>query len=221
MLFNFGKCKCLHTGHGNEDAQYTMGDTVLNTTLKEKDLGLTISADMKISATIPAATINGSKLLDSANWEQSLAEIDEVFILKRLLQLKALGKVFNLEETIGEYECSELPSALFELNGSMRHGCKTGWMRIVLKETHKLQKSDNSTVLVVDTMCFIQHHPFLEGETFSQYQERLLRKLMRIAPANCNSIHLREIGIGITMTILEKKQNDKEGMPGNHIRTMM
>ena len=30
MLFNFGKCKCLHTGHGNEDAQNTMGDTVLN-----------------------------------------------------------------------------------------------------------------------------------------------------------------------------------------------
>ena len=49
MLFNFGKCKCLHTGHGNEDAQYTMGGTVLNTTLKEKDLGLTTSADMKVS----------------------------------------------------------------------------------------------------------------------------------------------------------------------------
>ena len=52
MLFNFGKCKCLHTGHGNEDAQYTMGGTVLNTTLKEKDLGLTISADMKVSGTV-------------------------------------------------------------------------------------------------------------------------------------------------------------------------
>ena len=49
MLYNFGKCKCLHTGHGNEDAQYTMGGTVLNTTLKEKDLGLTIRADMKLS----------------------------------------------------------------------------------------------------------------------------------------------------------------------------
>ena len=36
MLFNFGKCKCLHTGHGNEVAQYTMGGTVLKTTLKEK-----------------------------------------------------------------------------------------------------------------------------------------------------------------------------------------
>ena len=27
-----------------------MGDTVLNTTVKEKDLGLTISADMKVSS---------------------------------------------------------------------------------------------------------------------------------------------------------------------------
>ena len=49
MLFNFWKCKGLHTGHGNEDAQYTMGCTVLNTTVKEKDLGLTISADMKVA----------------------------------------------------------------------------------------------------------------------------------------------------------------------------
>ena len=49
ILFNFGKCKCLHTGHENEDAQYTMGGTVLNTIIKEKDLGLTIRADMKVS----------------------------------------------------------------------------------------------------------------------------------------------------------------------------
>ena len=25
MLFSFGKCKCLHTGQENEDAQYTKG----------------------------------------------------------------------------------------------------------------------------------------------------------------------------------------------------
>ena len=46
MLFNFRKCKCLHTGHGNEDVHYTMSSAVLNTTVKEKDLGLTISVDM-------------------------------------------------------------------------------------------------------------------------------------------------------------------------------
>ena len=44
MLFNFGKCKCLHTGHGNLDVNYKMGDTVLGTTVKEK-----ISVDMKVS----------------------------------------------------------------------------------------------------------------------------------------------------------------------------
>ena len=34
MLFNFGKCKCLHTGHGNLDVNYKMGDTVLGITAK-------------------------------------------------------------------------------------------------------------------------------------------------------------------------------------------
>ena len=34
MLFNFGKCKCLHTGHGNLEVNYKMGDTVLGTTKK-------------------------------------------------------------------------------------------------------------------------------------------------------------------------------------------
>ena len=33
MLFNFGKCKCLRTGHGNLDVNYKMGDTVLGTTV--------------------------------------------------------------------------------------------------------------------------------------------------------------------------------------------
>ena len=44
-MFNY-----LHSGHGNEDAQYTMRDTVLNTTVKGKDLGLTISVQCGIAA---------------------------------------------------------------------------------------------------------------------------------------------------------------------------
>ena len=43
MLFNFGKCKCLHTGPGNTDMNYEMGGTILskiiyNITYKEKSL---------------------------------------------------------------------------------------------------------------------------------------------------------------------------------------
>ena len=63
MLFTFGKCKCLHTGHRNEDAQYsTMADTVLNITVKEKDLRLTTSADMKVSEQCGIAAAKGKQI---------------------------------------------------------------------------------------------------------------------------------------------------------------
>ena len=45
MLFNFGKCKCIHIGHGNMDEEYKMGDAVLGRTTQEKDLGVTFNAD--------------------------------------------------------------------------------------------------------------------------------------------------------------------------------
>ena len=36
MVFNFGKCKCIHMGHGNMDEEYKMGDAVLGRTTQEK-----------------------------------------------------------------------------------------------------------------------------------------------------------------------------------------
>ena len=36
MLFNFGKGKRLHTGHGNEDEKYTMCVTILNITERKR-----------------------------------------------------------------------------------------------------------------------------------------------------------------------------------------
>ena len=63
MLFNFGKCKCLHTGHGNLNVNYKMGDTVLGTTVKEKDLGVKISADMKVSEQCGIAASKGNQIL--------------------------------------------------------------------------------------------------------------------------------------------------------------
>ena len=40
-----------------------MGDTVLNTTVKEKDLGLTISAGMKVSEQCAIAAAKGNQIL--------------------------------------------------------------------------------------------------------------------------------------------------------------
>ena len=63
MLFIFGKYKSLQTGHGNEHAQYTMSGTVVNTNVKEKDLGLPINADMKVSEQCGIAAAEGNKIL--------------------------------------------------------------------------------------------------------------------------------------------------------------
>ena len=63
MLFNFGKCKCIHIGHGNMDEEYKMGDTVLGRTTQEKDLRVTFSADMKVSEQCGIAASKGNQIL--------------------------------------------------------------------------------------------------------------------------------------------------------------
>ena len=63
MLFNFGKCKCLHTGSRNTDMNYEMGGTILSKTVKEKDLGVTMNANMKVSEQCRIAASKGNQVL--------------------------------------------------------------------------------------------------------------------------------------------------------------
>ena len=62
MLFNFGKCKCLHTGPGNTGMNYEMRGTILSKTVKEKDLGVTMNANMKVSEQCRIAASKGNQL---------------------------------------------------------------------------------------------------------------------------------------------------------------
>ena len=45
------------------DVNYKMGDTVLGTTVKEKDSGVTISADMKMLEQCGIAALKGNQIL--------------------------------------------------------------------------------------------------------------------------------------------------------------
>ena len=63
MLFNFGKCKCLHTGPGNTGMNYEMGGTILSKTVKENYLEVTLNADMKVSEQYIIAASKGSQVL--------------------------------------------------------------------------------------------------------------------------------------------------------------
>ena len=63
MLFNFRKCKCIHRGHGHMDEEYKMGNAVLGRSIQERDLGVTFSADMKVSVQCGIAASKGNKIL--------------------------------------------------------------------------------------------------------------------------------------------------------------
>ena len=63
MLFNFGKCKCLHTGPGNTGMNYDMGGTITSKTVKGKYLGVTFNANMKVSEQCRIAASNGNQVL--------------------------------------------------------------------------------------------------------------------------------------------------------------
>ena len=63
MLFNFGKCKCIHIGHGNMDEEYKMGDAVLGRTTQEKDSGVTFSVAMTFSEQCGIAASKGHQIL--------------------------------------------------------------------------------------------------------------------------------------------------------------
>ena len=49
MRFNVGKCKVMHIGHRNPKSQYILKGTALESSDTEKDLGVTITSDLKFS----------------------------------------------------------------------------------------------------------------------------------------------------------------------------
>ena len=63
ILFSFGKCKCLHTGPENTGMNYEMGGTILSKTVKEKDLGVTMNANMNVSEQCRIAASKGNQVL--------------------------------------------------------------------------------------------------------------------------------------------------------------
>ena len=59
LLLNFGKCKCIHIGNGNVSKEYFMGNTILGTNVKEKDL-----TDMTVSEQCGLAAAKGNQILE-------------------------------------------------------------------------------------------------------------------------------------------------------------
>ena len=81
MEFNKDKCKTIHYGHGNQCIRYNIDETILNSTVKEKDLGVIMSSDLKPSAQCVAAANKGMSALRQATRTFKHINIDSFKIL--------------------------------------------------------------------------------------------------------------------------------------------
>ena len=63
MAFNIEKCKVMHIGRNNTNSQYSMGGKVLAEVEEEKDLGVIVSKDVKVSKQCAAAAKKGYQIL--------------------------------------------------------------------------------------------------------------------------------------------------------------
>ena len=79
MLFKFGKCKCIHIGHGNVRKEYFMDKTILGTSVKEKDLGVTFSADVTVSEQCGVAAANGNQIVGFIR--RNITYMDNILII--------------------------------------------------------------------------------------------------------------------------------------------
>ena len=62
MLLNIEKCKVMHFGYHNKCVTYELDDTILEHVNVEKDLGVLVSSDMKVSAQCSSVTKMQTKL---------------------------------------------------------------------------------------------------------------------------------------------------------------
>ena len=96
MLFNQSKCKCLHIGRANGKEPYEMHNTVLLKTSKEKDLGVTIIADWKMSEQCGIAARKGNQLLGMVKINITYREKHLIIATARVLPKATQRELFRL-----------------------------------------------------------------------------------------------------------------------------
>ena len=67
MLFNVDKCKVMHFGYNNTLSSYYIGNTLLPTCTVERDLGVLIQDNLKVSDQCQKAANNANRILGMIN----------------------------------------------------------------------------------------------------------------------------------------------------------
>uniref|UniRef100_A0A8C5N1B7 Reverse transcriptase domain-containing protein n=1 Tax=Leptobrachium leishanense TaxID=445787 RepID=A0A8C5N1B7_9ANUR len=85
LSFNVDKCEIMHLGRKNPRAEYRIFDTVLTSTSEERDLGVIISEDLRVSSQCNRAAGNASRMLGCVGRGISSRKMEVLMPLYRAL----------------------------------------------------------------------------------------------------------------------------------------
>ena len=145
LLFNFQKCKCLHAGHGNTEVNYEMGGTILCKTVKEKDLGVTMNANMKVSEQCRIAASKGNQILG---------------MIRRNITYKEKGLIVPL------YEAIVRPNLEY---------CVQAWRPYLRKDIDMLEKVQRRTTKLITGLRDLSYDDRLKECGLTTLETRRLR----------------------------------------------
>ena len=85
MSFNVDKCKVMHFGHRNSKAVYCINDTQLHDVQVERDLGVLVQSDMKVSQQCSNVVKTCNKILGLIYRSFTLKSKDAILSLYKAL----------------------------------------------------------------------------------------------------------------------------------------
>ena len=85
MSFNTSKCKCLHIGYNNNEANYSIGGEVVDNVSSERDLGVLIDNSLSSSKHCAKAVATANKVLGMINRTYSCKSKENILCLYKSL----------------------------------------------------------------------------------------------------------------------------------------
>ena len=164
--------------------------------LGRKALCESLSSDQKKTCIVKLNTFHtqNTKSKKSKGKTSAPGKSNEITALLRMTQIIASGGELDLPNFIGNHECSDFPSSLFQEDSRMRTGTKASLVKVLKEHTkvtiiQELPKDERKTSVVIDAMYAIRHWSFQKGEAFGAIAERYQRLLLKDVPANTDIIH--------------------------------
>ena len=95
-----GSVNIKHIRHGNMDEEYKMGDAMLGRTTQEKGVGVTFSADMKVSEQCGIVASKGNQILGLIRITIMYKEKQRIVPLYKAIVRPQIGILYSSMEAV-------------------------------------------------------------------------------------------------------------------------